>query len=76
MPAAIVTQMHFYVKGGIMENNPDKKKIDPAKMQVLRSLPVEIKQSLTKEEVDAFLHDEVWPDSLREKLKDYFVDEN
>ncbi len=59
-----------------MENNPDKRKIDPAKMQALRSLPVEIKQSLTREEVDAFLHDEVWPDSLREKLKDYFVDEN
>ena len=59
-----------------MENNPGKKKIDPAKMQALRSLPVEIKQSLTREEVDAFLHDEVWPDSLREKLKDYFVDEN
>ena len=59
-----------------MENNPDKTKIDPAKMQVLRSLPVEIKQALTREEVDAFLHDGVWPDSLREKLKDYFVDEN
>jgi hypothetical protein len=59
-----------------MENNPDKRKIAPAKMQVLRSLPVEIKQALTREEVDAFLHDEVWPDSLREKLKDYFVDEN
>lgn len=59
-----------------MEKNPDKRKIDPAKMQALRSLPVEIKQSLTREEVDAFLHDEVWPDSLREKLKDYFVDEN
>jgi hypothetical protein len=59
-----------------MENNPDKRKIDPAKMQVLRSLPVEIKQALTREEVDAFIYDEVWPDSLREKLKDYFVDEN
>jgi len=59
-----------------MENNPVKRKIDPAKMRVLRSLPIEIKQSLTKEEVDAFLHDEVWPDSLREKLKDYFADEN
>ena len=59
-----------------MENNPDKGEIDPAKMQVLRSLPVEIKQALTREEVDAFIYDEVWPDSLREKLKDYFVDEN
>jgi hypothetical protein len=55
--------------------DPEKSKIDPAKMQVLRSLPIEIKQSLTKEEVDAFLHDEVWPDSLREKLKDYLLDE-
>ena len=44
-------------------------------MHVLRMLPLEIKQSLTKEEVDAFLHDEVWPDSLEEKLKDYIVDE-
>jgi hypothetical protein len=59
-----------------MGTNPDKGKIDPAKMQILRSLPIEIKQSLTREEVDAFLHDEVWPDSLQEKLKTYLVDEN
>jgi hypothetical protein len=51
-----------------------KKQPDPEKMKVLRSLPLEIKQSLTKEEVDAFLYEEVWPDSLREKLKDYLVD--
>jgi hypothetical protein len=42
-------------------------------MQVLRSLPVEVKQKLTKEEADAFLYEEVWPDSLYEKLKDYMV---
>jgi hypothetical protein len=59
-----------------MENNPKKCRIDPEKMQVLRSLPIEIKQSLTKEEVNAFLNNDVWPDSLREKLKDYLVDEN
>jgi len=56
--------------------NPEKKKIDPLKMQALRSLPAELKQSLTKEEVDAFLHDEVWPDSLKGKLKTYIVDED
>ena len=44
-------------------------------MQVLRSLPVEVKQKLTKEEADAFLYEEVWPDSLYEKLKDYMADE-
>ena len=53
----------------------EKRKPDPVKMKVLRSLPVEIKQTLTKEEVDAFLYKEEWPDSLREKLKDYLVDE-
>jgi hypothetical protein len=30
--------------------------------------------SLTKEEVAAFLEKEVWPESLKEKLKDYLVD--
>ncbi len=64
------------MKGDTVANNREKKPIDPAKMQVLRSLPIEIKQSLTREEVDAFLHDEVWPDSLTEKLKDFLVDEN
>lgn len=44
-------------------------------MQTLRSLPLEIKQSLTKEEADAFLYDEVWPDSLIRKLRDYLVDD-
>jgi hypothetical protein len=58
-----------------MDKSSGKRKIDPARMQVLRMLPVEIKQSLTKEEVDAFLHNEEWPDSLKEKLKDYMVDD-
>lgn len=58
-----------------MEKSSAKRKCDPVKMQVLRMLPVEIKQSLTKEEVDAFLHNEEWPDSLKDKLKDYMVDD-
>jgi hypothetical protein len=48
-----------------------KRTPDPEKMKVLRSLPLEVKQKLTKEEVDAFLYEEVWPDSLQEKLKDF-----
>ncbi|MEJ2031732.1 MAG: hypothetical protein P8Y63_01540, partial [Deltaproteobacteria bacterium] len=51
-----------------------KKKPNPQRMQILRSLPIEIKQSLTKEEADAFLYEEVWPDSLQEKLKDYLAE--
>jgi len=50
-----------------------KRKIDPMKMQALRSLPLHIKQSLTKEDVEVFLYKDVWPDSLIEKLKDYIV---
>ena len=56
------------------QNRSPKRKPDPARMQALRSLPLDIKQSLTKEEADAFLYEETWPDSLLEKLKDYFAD--
>ena len=60
----------------MMENKKGQKPSpDPARMQALRSLPVEVKQKLTKEEADAFLYEEVWPDSLYEKLKDYMAEE-
>jgi len=52
------------------------RKPDPVRMRALRSLPLEIKQALTAEEVNAFLFEQEWPDSLREKLKDYLVDED
>jgi hypothetical protein len=57
------------------EDEQKKRKPDSAKMQALRNLPLEIKQSLTREEADAFLYEETWPDSLLEKLKDYIVDQ-
>jgi hypothetical protein len=44
---------------------------DPQRLGILRSLPKEIMQTLTKEEIKALLLDNVWPDSLREKLKDF-----
>jgi hypothetical protein len=43
---------------------------------MLRNLPLEIKQSLTKEEADAFLYESTWPDSLLHKLKDYLVEKD
>ena len=52
-----------------------KRKPDPARMAVLRSLPVDIKQRLTREETDAFLYDQIWPDSLYEKLKEFLAEE-
>ena len=52
-----------------MENG--KSEPIPGRMEVLRELPAEIMRGLTKDEVKAFLFEEVWPDSLREKLKEY-----
>ena len=57
------------------EKNCSAKKADPQKIQVLRMMPQKIKESLTKDEVNAFLFEDVWPDSLREKLKDYIVED-
>ena len=57
------------------EEKSSPKKPDPSKLAALRSLPVEIVGSFTKEELHAFLYEDVWPDSLQEKLKDYIVEE-
>lgn len=53
---------------GISDRKPD-----PARMEALKSLPRELMLSLTKEEVNAFLYEDVWPESLGEKLKNYLV---
>jgi uncharacterized protein YeeX (DUF496 family) len=60
----------------VPEKDSEKKKPDPMRIFVLRNLPQEIKESLTKEEVEAFLYGDLWPDSLKEKLKDYMVEED
>ena len=52
-------------------NDSQKVKPDPERIEVLRNLPKEILEQLSKEEVNAFLLDNEWPDSLRDKLKDY-----
>jgi hypothetical protein len=44
-------------------------------LAALSSLPREILESFTKEELQAFLYKDIWPDSLQEKLKDYVVEE-
>lgn len=59
----------------MMEENKTKSKApDPQRLKALQRLPREIMASLTKEEVATFLQSDVWPESLREKLKDYLVD--
>lgn len=50
-----------------------KGKPDPERMAVLRGLPIEIKETITGEEAEAFLYKEELPDSLMEKMRDYLV---
>lgn len=54
-----------------MNNASDKKKPNPERVAMLRSLPLEIKSQITGEEAQAFMYDEDLPESLLEKLKDY-----
>lgn len=56
------------------EKRHKKRDVDTKRLDAFRNLPTDIVKLLTKEEVQAFLHDDEWPDSLREKLKDYLVD--
>ena len=45
----------------------------PGRMEVLRDLPADIMRSLSKEEIQAFLFEEIWPVSLSEKLEQYLA---
>lgn len=58
-----------------MMNDDQKETPEPmqGRMEALRELPGDVLRTLSKEEINAFLFDEVWPDSLKEKLKDYIV---
>lgn len=53
--------------------NQNQKEPIPQRMEALRELPGDVLRGLSKSEIKAFLFEEVWPDSLQEKLKDYLV---
>jgi hypothetical protein len=53
----------------------DKKKPDPAKVAFLRSLPDDIKASITGEEAEQFMFSEYIPQSLYEKIKHLLTEE-
>jgi hypothetical protein len=57
------------------QEEPREREPIPERLEAMRDLPKSILETLTKGEVKAFLYDDVWPESLREKLKDYAVDE-
>lgn len=52
----------------------EDRKPDPMRVAIVKMLPRDIKEKLTIEEMNALLYDEVLPDSLMEKLKDYLAD--
>ena len=54
------------------EETKEQKPI-PERLEAMRDLPKNILETFTKGEVKAFLYDDVWPDSLREKLKNYIA---
>ncbi|HHW19974.1 MAG TPA: hypothetical protein PKZ17_07120 [Thermodesulfovibrio thiophilus] len=51
-----------------------KNQPDPMRVAIVKMLPRDIKEKLTIEEMNALLYEEVLPDSLIEKLKDYLAD--
>ena len=55
------------------ENKPKNNEPLPGRMEVLRDLPADIMRSLSKEEIQAFLFEEIWPVSLSEKLEQYLA---
>ena len=50
-----------------------KERPDPSRLEMVKNLPKEVLQSLTKEDLRILLSEEEWPESLNEKLKDYLV---
>ncbi|MFW2367802.1 MAG: hypothetical protein ACN4GW_15400 [Desulforhopalus sp.] len=53
----------------------ENEKPDPQRVAILRSLPLEVKEQITGEEADAFMHNRDLPESLLEKLKEYLVED-
>ena len=53
----------------------NKKKTDKERKMSYDSLPPGIKESLSDEEKELFLHADQWPDSLFEKLEEFIVKE-
>jgi len=46
---------------------------DPERVAILRSLPLEVKETLSGEEAASFINNESLSESLYNKLKDYLV---
>ncbi len=55
---------------------PDRKKPDPTRVAFLRSLPAEVKETITGEEAELFMYGADIPESLYHKIKEYLEETN
>lgn len=54
---------------------PESRKPNPEKVAFLRSLPLEIKASITGEEAEQFIFGDYIPESLYEKIKNFLTED-
>jgi len=52
----------------------EKRTPNPERVAFLRTLPVEVKQSITGEEAEKFMFEKDIPESLYEKIKDFIAE--
>ena len=55
------------------QTKTDKNKVDPQRRMALESLPPHLRDQMTPEEVDLFLHAEAWPETLIKKMEEFIV---
>ena len=55
------------------KGNKGKKKVDPQRRMALESLAPHLRENMTPEEVELFLHAEEWPETLIEKMEEFIL---
>lgn len=54
----------------------ENRKPDPERVAFLRSLPLEVKETITGEEAETFMFEAEIPESLFEKIKNFIKEDN
>ncbi len=62
-------------KDHMSEKKTEQQEPLPGRMEALRTLPADVLRTLTKQEIRAFLFKDEWPDSMKDKLKQYMVED-
>ena len=55
------------------KGSKSKAKVDPQRRMALESLPPHLRDHMTPEEVELFLHAEQWPETLMEKMAEFIL---